>query len=211
METDIPEGIANPLGDEKPSETAEKPAIGPVLARNSPMGKGPPKGNRNRLKHGLRAARKPLDRRKAVDRRVLATMAALEGALGTRMSPQRALIIANIGRQLSDLAKAEAYESELESARGSLFNRTKHAPLPITEAKWRLLDSINRNLERIGLDVSGSAEESLEDIVASFSSRNRSSVAPARAGTAVARSASSRTGHAPDARSSAGNAPVARN
>jgi hypothetical protein len=135
-----------------------------------PISPGAPKGNRNRQKHGLRTqTRSHQDLRRAVDKRVAATMRTWEEALGARLSPQRAMIIANIGRKLRDLAKMETYELKLEQERGTMFNRRRHSPLPISEAKWKLLDMIDRALERIGLDVTPKAATSLEDVIASFS------------------------------------------
>jgi hypothetical protein len=61
--------------------------------------------NINARMHGLRARDAGrIDRRRSVDRRVLETICALEEALGDRLTPQRALILANVGRRLRDLA-----------------------------------------------------------------------------------------------------------
>lgn len=112
--------------------------------------RGAPIGNKNALKHGLKASnRKPFDKRRGTDRRALATVAAIEEALGARATPQRALIIANIGRYLRDYALLQAWEDrkhdgEIVAKGGKVY--------PTTEARWKLLERIERALERIGLD-----------------------------------------------------------
>lgn len=89
---------------------------------------------------------------------------AIEEALGERLTPQRSLIIANIGRRLRHLALLEAFEAEL----GTIGNVRMRAVTPLTESIWKLLDSIERSLERIGLDRTARKAASLADIVASF-------------------------------------------
>lgn len=131
---------------------------------------GAQRSNRNAVKHGIYARNAGrIDRRRAVDRRVLETIAAIEQAIGPRLTPQRALILANVGRRLRDLARIEAYEDEL----GTIIARRKRAAWPITEAKWKLLDAINRDLERIGLDVEKRLGPTLDDIRARYAERER--------------------------------------
>lgn len=124
--------------------------------------------NRNARKHGVYSADAGrIDLRRTVDRRVLATVEALEEALGSRLTPQRALILANIGRWLRDLAKLEAYEAEL----GTVVHRRRRDVLPVTEKRWKLQESINRAVERLGLDVEPARGKTLEDVVATFEAR----------------------------------------
>lgn len=119
--------------------------------------------NENARKHGTYARDAGrIDRRRTVDRRVLATVEALEDALGPRLTPQRALIVANIGRRLRDLARIEAYVAEL----GTVVHKRRRDVLPIVEKSWKLLDSINRDLERLGLDVEKIAPRALGDHLA---------------------------------------------
>lgn len=99
-----------------------------------------------------------------MDRDVLQTIVAIEEALGERLTPQRSLIIANIGRRLRHLALLEAFEAEL----GTIGNVRMRAVTLLTESIWKLLDSIERSLERIGLDRTARKAASLADIVASF-------------------------------------------
>ena len=56
----------------------------------------------------------------------------------------------------------EAYEEEL----GTIVHRRRHSPLPIVESKWKLLDAINQDLERIGLDVEPKERERLNGYLA---------------------------------------------
>lgn len=117
------------------------------------------RGNRVREQHGLRTRKRaPIDRRRAVDRRVLDTIAAVEEALAERLSPQRRLILANIGRRLRDLAKMEAWENE-----HGLFDQRRRSLTLVSEAKHKLLESIDRALERLGLDVARRTGPTLDD------------------------------------------------
>lgn len=126
-------------------------------------------GNQLQLKHGLRAKKaSKIDRRRTVDRQVLATIAAIEQKLGEeRLTPQRRLILANVGRQLRDLAKIEDFELEV-----GIIDQRRRAPWPIVEAKWKLLDNVARQLERLGLDGPKKKSGSLADVFAAYSKRD---------------------------------------
>lgn len=99
---------------------------------------------------------------------MLATIRAIETALGPKLTPQRSLILANLGRKLRDLAKCESYEDELRS----IIDKRRRSIWPVTEQKWKLLESINRDIERVGLELGAKKAASLEDVVASFVRRD---------------------------------------
>jgi len=130
---------------------------------------GAPKGNQNARKHGLRTRNfRAFDRRKGADRRALETVAAIERALGEkRATPQRLLILANVARRLRDLAKVDGYLART----GEFIGKSKGmpTPTPLVEYRLRLLESIDRAMERIGLDAGAPARATLADVVASFS------------------------------------------
>lgn len=140
----------------------------PVPAKRRP---GAPKGNTNGKTHGLRIKkRRAIDMRRGHDRRAMQTVRALEAALGENLTPQRALILANVGRRLRDLARIE----EFEENQHSIVITRKRAAMPITESKWKLLDSINRDLERVGLERAKGKAKSLDDIHARYGRKDDS-------------------------------------
>lgn len=75
------------------------------------------------------------------------------------------MILANIGRRLRDLARIEDFEATLPD----IADQKRKAPYPIIEAKWKLLETIDRALERVGLDRSEGKATSLADVVARYS------------------------------------------
>lgn len=172
------------------SDSEDFPALGPDLAQNAELPAPSPnhdqkgrfrpgnraqtpfaRGNALSKKHGLHSrAHAKIDRRRTVDRRVIATLRAIEQKLGERLTPQRAVILANIGRQLRDLATIEAFEERV-----GIIDKRRRAPWPISEAKWKLLEHVARQLERLGLDGEKKKARSLTDIVATYGSRDPSS------------------------------------
>jgi len=131
--------------------------------------RGAQPANANARKHGTYAADAGrIDLRRTVDRRVLATVEALEAALGDRLTPQRALILSNVARWLRDLAKLEAYEDEL----ATIVHRRRRDVLPVTEKRWKLQEAINRAVERLGLDVEPVRGRTLGDLVATYQRRD---------------------------------------
>lgn len=125
--------------------TDDAESVGPARPKRAPGGQP---GNRNAVKHGLYARDAGIDRRRAVDRGVIETVAGIERALGARLTPLRAALLAHVGRRLLDVAKIDAYEAEI-----GMPNLGRRGVLPLIEKKRRLLDSITRDLERIGLDA----------------------------------------------------------
>lgn len=109
---------------------------------------GAPKANKNAMTHGLysRDAGR-IDLRKREDRAVFETLQAIERDLGD-LSAQQALILAGIGRQLRDLHRVEAYLAGLKS----IVNKRRRSLLPVVIEKHRMLESIRRDLEALGLE-----------------------------------------------------------
>jgi hypothetical protein len=123
----------------------------PRSADGGPCGKpgrsGPP-GNRNAKKHGLYAGdARRIDMRTREDKAVFQTLRAIEEDLAD-LSAQKRLILDGIGRKLRDLFKLEAYIGGLSS----IVNKRARALLPAVVEKHRLLESIRRDLESVGLE-----------------------------------------------------------
>ncbi len=127
-----------------PEALAEGPAATPKRAR------GAQTGNRNARKHGLYAAdARRVDLRRREDRAVFETLRTIEGDLGgvEEISSQRHVILEAIGRKLRDLLKLEAYLDGV-----SIINKRRRCLIPAVLEKHRILESIRRDLETIGLD-----------------------------------------------------------
>lgn len=108
-------------------------------------------GNRNTRKHGLYAKDAGrVDMRRREDRAVFSTVQAIEEDLGgsSAISAQRKVILDGIARKLRDLFKIEAYLGGLTS----IVNKRRRCLLPVVLEKHRLLESIARDLERVGLE-----------------------------------------------------------
>lgn len=129
--------------------TLAHPPVGSARGAQRNRARGAPAGNQNARKHGLRARDAGrIDLRRTEDRRAMHAIAAIETALDEELSPQRALILTNVGRKIRDVLRIEAYEHEL----GSIIHKRRRDVIPVTQAKWKLLESIERSLERLGLD-----------------------------------------------------------
>lgn len=122
-------------------------------------------GNTVSTKHGLRGERrKAIDRRRTVDRAAALTVEAIEAKLGPeQMTPQRAVILRNIGRQLRDLGLIEAFELKV-----GIIDKKNRRAWPIVEAKWKLLENVARQLERLGLDGPKRKATSLADVMIDY-------------------------------------------
>jgi hypothetical protein len=127
-----------------PLETPSRPPAG-----NGRKGAaGAPKGNRNARKHGLYAQdARQIDMRRREDRAVFAAIRAIEEDLGDITAAKR-LILDGIGRKLRDLFKLDAWLETLVS----IVNKRKRCLLPAVVEKHRLLESIRRDLEVLGLE-----------------------------------------------------------
>jgi hypothetical protein len=133
--------ITRPL----PEAPAEGSAATPKRAR------GAQKCNSNAKKHGLYGAdARRVDLRRREDRAVFETLRAIEGDLGgtDEISSQQRVVLESIGRKLRDLLKLEAY---LESGI-SIINKRRRCLIPAVLEKHRILESIRRDLETIGLE-----------------------------------------------------------
>jgi hypothetical protein len=127
--------------------------------------RGAQKGNGNAKKHGLYAANAGrIDLRRSEDRAVFATQQAIELDLGgsDAISSQRKVILDGIGRKLRDLFKIEAYLAGLKS----IVNKRRRCLFPIVLEKHRLLESVRRDLESIGLERREKQIASLEEYLA---------------------------------------------
>lgn len=131
-------------------------------------------GNTANLKHGLRGERrKAIDRRRTVDRAATLTVEAIEAKLGPdQMTPQRAVILRNIGRQLRDLGLIEAFENKV-----GIIDKKNRRAWPIVESKWKLLENVARQLERLGLDGPKKRATSLADVMVEYGPAAASSAA----------------------------------
>lgn len=81
------------------------------------------------------------------------------------MTPQRAVILRNIGRQLRDLGLIEAFENKV-----GIIDKKNRRAWPIVESKWKLLENVARQLERLGLDGPKKRATSLADVMGEFRS-----------------------------------------
>jgi hypothetical protein len=86
--------------------------------------------------------------RRREDKAVAAAIEALEEDQPDHLSAAKRLILGGIARKLRDLLKLDAYLDPLVS----IVNRRTRALIPAAVERHRLLESIRRDLEALGLE-----------------------------------------------------------
>jgi hypothetical protein len=123
-------------------------------------------GNQSARKHGVycRDAGR-IDLRKREDRAIFETIRAIEAELGgSDLTAQRRVILDGLGRKLRDVLKIESYLATLSS----IVNKKRRSLIPIVLEKHRILESIRRDLETLGLDRAEPRAISIEDITRDY-------------------------------------------
>jgi len=136
-------------------------------------GRSGPPGNRNAAKHGLYAGdARRIDMRTRADRAVFQTLRAIEDDLAD-LSTAKRVILDGVGRKLRDLFKLEEYLTSV-----SIVNKRTRSLIPAVVEKHRLLESIRRDLETLGLERRARQAVTLESIAAEYAAKATSTATP---------------------------------
>lgn len=145
-------------------------SVGPASEAKHKAPPPPEKGNQRARKHGLYAKDAgKVDLRRREDRAVHNTLCAIERDLGgsADLSAQRSVILDGLGLKLRHRFKIEAYLAGLSS----IVNKRNRSLLPVVIELHRILESIARDLERLGLERVVSPEKDLAQIEAEYAER----------------------------------------